>query len=130
MTALLRLVPDELWELVEPLLPPFTPGPQGGGTAPVDERAVFTAAVYVLTSGCAWRHLPLSFGVSAPTAHRRFHLDPDGVTAPDTPDGPGPTRRCGERAARPRRPRRSSDAAARPRDQEDHASPILAAHHQ
>ncbi|WP_446461276.1 IS5 family transposase [Streptomyces sp. BRA346] len=41
-------------------------------TAPVDERAVFTAVVYVLTSGCAWRHLPESFGVSPATAHRRF----------------------------------------------------------
>ncbi|MEO3764194.1 hypothetical protein [Streptomyces sp. B8F3] len=35
-----RLVPDELWELVAPLLPSFTSRPQGGGTAPVDERAV------------------------------------------------------------------------------------------
>ncbi|MBX6357506.1 MAG: transposase [Micromonosporaceae bacterium] len=25
-----------------------------------------------LTSGCAWRHLPPGFGVSPPTAHRRF----------------------------------------------------------
>ena len=33
---------------------------------------MFTAIVYVLTSGCAWRHLPPSFGVSVPTAHRRF----------------------------------------------------------
>ena len=31
-----------------------------------------TAIVYVLTSGCAWRHLPPSFGVTVPTAHRRF----------------------------------------------------------
>jgi len=67
-----RLVPDELWELVEPLLPKFTPRPQGGGVVPVDQRAVFTAVVYVLTSGCAWRMLPPSFGVSVPTAHRRF----------------------------------------------------------
>ena len=36
------------------------------------ERAVFTAIVFVLTSGCAWRHLPPSFGVSPATAHRRF----------------------------------------------------------
>jgi len=68
----LRLVPDELWMLAEPLLPEFTPRPQGGGTSPVDQRAVFTAIVYVLSSGCAWRLLPSSFGVSAPTAHRRF----------------------------------------------------------
>ncbi|ATL72055.1 IS5 family transposase [Nocardia terpenica] len=67
-----RLVPDELWELVEPLLPKFSPRPQGGGVAPTDQRAVFTAVVYVLTSGCAWRMLPPSFGVSVPTAHRRF----------------------------------------------------------
>ncbi len=38
-----RLVPDELWNLAEPLLPEFTPRPQGGGTTPTDERAVFTA---------------------------------------------------------------------------------------
>ncbi len=28
--------------------------------------------VYVLTSGCAWRHLPPTFGTSSATAHRRF----------------------------------------------------------
>lgn len=60
--------------LVEPLLPEFTPRPQGGGTTPVDERAVFTAVVFVLTSGCAWRMLPPSFGVTVPTAHRRFSV--------------------------------------------------------
>lgn len=67
-----RLVPDGLWALAEPLLPEFTPRPQGGGTAPTDERAVFTAVVLVLTSGGAWRMLPPSFGVTVPTAHRRF----------------------------------------------------------
>ena len=68
----LRLVPDELWALAEPLIPKFRPRPQGGGTAPLDDRAVFTAIVYVLTSGCAWRDLPPSFGVPFGTAHRRF----------------------------------------------------------
>ncbi len=67
-----RLVPDELWALAEPLLPRFTARKQGGGTAPTDQRAVFTAVVYALTSGCAWRMLPPSFGVTVPTAHRRF----------------------------------------------------------
>jgi transposase len=67
-----RLVPDALWEIVEPLVPPFAPRVQGGGTAPVQARAVFTAIVYVPTSGCAWRMLPGSFGVDYPTAHRRF----------------------------------------------------------
>jgi transposase len=67
-----RLVPDCLWELAAPLVPRFERRRQGGGTAPVDDRAVFTSIVFVLTSGCAWRHLPPSFGVSPATAHRRF----------------------------------------------------------
>ncbi|OPC80436.1 hypothetical protein B4N89_05280 [Embleya scabrispora] len=67
-----RLVSDRLWELVVPLLPGFGVRRQGGGRAPVEERAVFTAVVFVLTSGCAWRQLPACFGVASPTAHRRF----------------------------------------------------------
>jgi transposase len=67
-----RLVPDVLWEIVEPLVPGFSPGPQGGGTASLDERLVFTAIVYVLTSGCTWQELPGEFGVTRSTAHRRF----------------------------------------------------------
>ena len=67
-----QLVPDGLWEIVEPLIPPQRERPQGGGTWYVEDRAVFTAIVYVLTTGCAWRHLPAAFGVSKATAHRRF----------------------------------------------------------
>lgn len=67
-----RLVSDELWQIAGPLLPGFSARPQGGGTAGLQARAVFTAVVFVLTSGCAWRHLPPSFGLSPATAHRRF----------------------------------------------------------
>ncbi|MEV4680594.1 transposase [Streptomyces kurssanovii] len=67
-----RLIPDELWRLVAPLLPSFAARPQGGGTAPRDQPAVFTAVVYVLTSGLCWRHLPPTSGTSSATAHRRF----------------------------------------------------------
>ena len=65
-------MPDGLWKIVEPLLPPQRERPQGGGTRYVDDRAVFTAVGYVLTTGCAWRHLPAEFGISKATAHRRF----------------------------------------------------------
>jgi transposase len=68
----LRLVPDELWAMAGPLIPEFQARAQGGGTAPLPARAVFTAIVYVLTSGCACRDLPPSFGVPFQTAHRRF----------------------------------------------------------
>src|SRR5512135_705762 len=44
---------DGLWEIVEPLIPPQRKRPQGGGTRFVDDRAVFAAITYVLTTGCA-----------------------------------------------------------------------------
>ncbi|MGW8333014.1 transposase [Streptomyces sp. NPDC055897] len=56
-----------MWELVAPLPPSFTARPQSGGTAPCDEQAVLTSVVDVLTSGCAWRHLPPTFGTSPAT---------------------------------------------------------------
>ena len=33
---------------------------------------MLAAILYVLQTGCAWAALPTSFGVSTPTAHRRF----------------------------------------------------------
>lgn len=67
-----RLVPDRLWAQVAPLIPLPKVRPQGGGRSRVGDRAVFVAVVYVLTSGCAWRRLPASFGIAVPTAYRRF----------------------------------------------------------
>ncbi|SER85671.1 Putative transposase of IS4/5 family [Lentzea xinjiangensis] len=67
-----RLVSPNLWAVVEPLIPPAKVRRQGGGRGRVCNRSVFTAIVFVLSSGCAWRHLPASFGVTVPTVHRRF----------------------------------------------------------
>jgi transposase len=67
-----RLVPDQMWSLVQPLIPTPKVRPQGGGRTRVGDRAVFVAVVYVLTSGCAWRRLPVTFGIAVPTAYRRF----------------------------------------------------------
>ncbi|WP_427155671.1 IS5 family transposase [Streptomyces sp. TRM70308] len=66
------IVPDGLWELAQPLLPPAKVRPQGGGTQNTPDEAVFAAIIYVLVSGCAWRALPPCFGISKSTAHRRF----------------------------------------------------------
>jgi transposase len=65
-------VDECLWRIIEPLIPASPKRAQGGGIARVDDRQVFCAIVYVLTTGCAWRHLPPVFGVSHQTAHRRF----------------------------------------------------------
>ncbi|WP_329460887.1 IS5 family transposase [Streptomyces sp. NBC_01431] len=66
------IVPDGLWEIAKPLIPPSKVRPQGGGTQDTPDEAVFAAIVYVLVSGCAWRALPPCFGISKSTAHRRF----------------------------------------------------------
>ncbi|MGK5544046.1 IS5 family transposase [Streptomyces sp. URMC 127] len=66
------IVPDGLWEIAEPLIPPDWARPQGGGTANTPDQTLFTAIVYVLVSGCAWRALPPCFGVAKSTAHCRF----------------------------------------------------------
>ncbi|WP_329460811.1 IS5 family transposase [Streptomyces sp. NBC_01497] len=67
-----RLVPDELWELFERVVPPAPVRPQGGGRRRHGDREVLAAIVFVATSGCTWAQLPPSFGPSGPTAHRRL----------------------------------------------------------
>jgi transposase len=68
-----RLVPDGLWEITEPLIPAPPKRAQGGGIPRTDDRQVFCASCLSCTTGCAWRHLPPTFGVSHQTAHRRFN---------------------------------------------------------
>ncbi|WP_406116004.1 IS5 family transposase [Kitasatospora purpeofusca] len=67
-----RLVPDELWELFQLVVPPAPTRPQGGGRRRHGDREVLAAIVFVATSGCTWAQLPPCFGPSGPTAHRRF----------------------------------------------------------
>lgn len=66
-----RLVPDELWTLVEPMLPCGPLRPQGGGRPRSDARDVLIAIVYVLMADVSWRRLPDIFGVT-PTVYRRY----------------------------------------------------------
>jgi transposase len=51
------LLPDELWELIEPLLPRWTPSPKGG-QPPVSDRNVLTGILFVLKTGIPWEDLP------------------------------------------------------------------------
>ncbi len=66
------LVSDELWALVEPLLPPHPPRPKGG-RPPVPDRACFTGIVFVLKTGIQWEDLPQEMGCgSGMTCWRRL----------------------------------------------------------
>ena len=51
------LVPDELWEIAEPLLPPGPPEPKGGRPR-VPDRACLASIIFVLRSGIPWEMLP------------------------------------------------------------------------
>ena len=52
-----KLVSDELWEVVEPLLPP-EPDKSNGGRPRIDDRAALTGIIFVLKSGIPWEMLP------------------------------------------------------------------------
>ncbi len=55
------LVTDELWEAIEPLLPPEPPKPKGGRPR-IDDRAALTGIIFVLRSGIPWEMLPQEMG--------------------------------------------------------------------
>ena len=66
------LVTDELWEVIEPLLPEEPPKPNGGRPR-IDDRAVLTGIIFVLKSGIPWEMLPQEMGCgSGMTCWRRL----------------------------------------------------------
>jgi len=58
------LVPDELWKIVEPLLPPHVDTRRRrdrfrrGGRPPADDRAVLSGILFVMRTGIPWKDLP------------------------------------------------------------------------
>lgn len=67
-----KLVDDELWEVVRPLLPEHPAHPKGGRPF-VDDRAALTGILFVLQSGIPWTMLPAELGCgSGVTCWRRL----------------------------------------------------------
>jgi transposase len=57
------ILDDDLWALIEPLLPP--PKPQRSrhpGRKPLDNRAVLTGILFILQTGLRWDLLPQEMG--------------------------------------------------------------------
>ncbi|MDP7179454.1 MAG: transposase [Verrucomicrobiota bacterium] len=67
-----ELLPDALWNEVQPLLPKHSPQPKGG-RPPVDDRLCLRGLIFILRSGMAYQLLPTEvFGVSGSTCWRRL----------------------------------------------------------
>lgn len=66
------VVTDELWELVKPLLPRWTPSPKGG-QPPVDDRVCLTGILFVLRTGIPWEDFPQEMGCCGMTLWNRLH---------------------------------------------------------
>jgi transposase len=67
-----ELVTDELWEIVEALLPLEPPKPKGGRPR-VPNRAALTGIIFVLKTGIPWEMLPKEMGCgSGSTCWRRL----------------------------------------------------------
>jgi transposase len=66
------LLPDALWNLIEPLLPSLPGRPQGGRPR-LPDRACLTGILFVLRSGIPWEMLPQELGCgSGMTCWRRL----------------------------------------------------------
>lgn len=67
------ILPDSLWELVEPLLPPDKP-PNSTGRPAISNRQTLTGILFVLQTGIPWEYLPQELGCgSGMTCWRRLH---------------------------------------------------------
>lgn len=55
------LLPDELWEVIEPVIPKRPPRPKGG-RPPIDDRMALTGIIFVLKTGIPWEYLPQEMG--------------------------------------------------------------------
>jgi len=68
-----KLLPDELWEIIEPILPPLPPPGPTGGRPPLCHRQALTGILFVLKTGMAWEDLPEDLGCgSGMTCWRRL----------------------------------------------------------
>jgi transposase len=56
------LVDDELWQLIQPLLPRTTRRYRHPGRRRLNDREVLSGILFVLTTGIAWQRLPQQLG--------------------------------------------------------------------
>jgi putative transposase len=62
--------PDDLWEIIEPILQEHDP-PKSSGRPRIDQREALDAIIFRMRSGCQWNHLPAEFPDDS-SVHRTF----------------------------------------------------------
>jgi transposase len=62
--------PDELWEIIEPILKEHDP-PKNTGRPRIDQRAALDAIIFRMRSGVQWNQLPEEFPDDS-SVHRTF----------------------------------------------------------
>lgn len=68
------LVSDELWAVLEPLIPRVQRRYRYPGRKRIDDRRVLSGILFVLKTGIAWEQLPQELGCgSGMTCWRRLH---------------------------------------------------------
>jgi transposase len=68
-----QIVTDELWEIIEPLIPEVKRRSRYPGRKRIDDRKVLTGILFVLQTGIPWEHLPQEMGCgSGMTCWRRL----------------------------------------------------------
>jgi len=65
------LVTDELWAVVEPILPKWTPSSKGGQPRK-DDRLCLSGILFVLKTGIPWEDFPQEMGCSGMTLWNRL----------------------------------------------------------
>ena len=65
------LVTDELWNLIEPLIPKHTSSAEGGHP-PVSDRVCLTGILFVLKTGIPWEDFPQEMGCCGMTLWNRL----------------------------------------------------------
>ena len=72
------LLPDGLWAILEPILPPQVPSSKGG-RPPITHRQALTGILFVLKTGIQWEDLPVEMncgcGMSCWRRLRDWQLD-------------------------------------------------------
>src|SRR6478672_3993504 len=64
---------DDEWQLVEPLIPP---GRRGGDKRTVIMREAVNGLMYILSTGCQWRAIPIDLPPRSTFVARRINRSP------------------------------------------------------